>query len=81
MGHPRRSLEDESVESHMDRTIEAQLKRSLGSEGWVIIATGLETILVVFWKRMCLVFALVLRINLRLLKNFGLISMAEEISR
>lgn len=46
----------------------------------MILAARLETILVVSWQRIWLPFALVLPdVNLR--KSFGLMSLAEEISR
>lgn len=44
-------------------TLEAQLKRIQVS---TILAIGLDTMLVIFWKRICLLFDLALRICLRL---------------
>lgn len=61
MGHPSRGLRNSSALSSMDAGDPAQ-EDSIEYN----ISTGLDTMLVIFWKRICLLFALVLRICLKL---------------
>lgn len=52
------ALEDAAAEGNVD-----QLKRS---QRGIVLSSEIWTIPVIFWQRMCLLFALVLRICLRL---------------
>lgn len=54
MGHPSRSLEDQSAENNVGHG-----RASSQDQRGILLVTGLETILVIFWQRLCLLFAFV----------------------